>query len=556
MEYITMSCAGIRKKVTCRFRIILFLLLVTSLFLITGCDNSHNEKSTALSPATAILSLSSDGRYAITSHYDKHIILWDLENKTHKLISDNGNIFSAYYIKNSPYFMWQALSKERLTYYVVMSKPTSAQLSGVKSGKKILVANENKTFYMYYPDPKSTTGYQKKHMIKSQLLSEQAKDFMYQYDYDAIWDSPEREKLIKSIVYQQGLEQTAIQLGYYSGSTVHVQNVEGESVLNFENFSVYGQVMTSDLKQYFASDPDWSIYKGIGNNQEIIKRSYGTYTYWGLGKLLNLSLTSNNKYLLSSGFGMGKDDPPLTDGRHVKATGIHSVRDYSLLVSVVLWKAQTGQPLHKFSGNAAQTYATISPDGRYVVSGDVNIRAFLWNAKTAKKKFRLWSITAGQPIAWDKYKAVTKWNSKGLLKTPKDFVGFSYKGQEGNEQIVSMKFVDNTHYLRFTYAVPYAILYSVHDPKPLKYFPLGLHPLPAVNGYEQDEAMDTAPQAGVLAIAQAGNCGGIIEYKYDAKKQTLKKVWVGYLQSDDAKCRSAMPHISLKFKQTTVLHAQ
>lgn len=51
------------------------------------------------------ISLSSDGRYAITSNKNGNIILWDISKRLEKQISSDGN--EPYFIKNSHSFLWQ-----------------------------------------------------------------------------------------------------------------------------------------------------------------------------------------------------------------------------------------------------------------------------------------------------------------------------------------------------------------------------------------------------------------------------------------------------------------
>ncbi|MDO6443552.1 WD40 repeat domain-containing protein [Marinobacter sp. 2_MG-2023] len=54
-------------------------------------------------------SVSSNGAFAITAHKDRKLILWDLEGHNRKIISRNANIYSAYFIKHQPTFLWQDL---------------------------------------------------------------------------------------------------------------------------------------------------------------------------------------------------------------------------------------------------------------------------------------------------------------------------------------------------------------------------------------------------------------------------------------------------------------
>lgn len=53
------------------------------------------------------LSISSDGRYVISAHEDGDLVLWDVENQEREVLSNNANIYSAYFIEESDAFLWQ-----------------------------------------------------------------------------------------------------------------------------------------------------------------------------------------------------------------------------------------------------------------------------------------------------------------------------------------------------------------------------------------------------------------------------------------------------------------
>ena len=69
-------------------------------------------------------------------------------------------------------------------------------------------------------------------------------------------------------------------------------------------------------------------------------------------------------------------------------------------------------------------------------------------------------------------------------------------------------------------------MYNVNDPKPIKYLYLGNSPFPAVTDYSRDQSIDTSPKANILVMGKAyGN--GILVYKFDPDKKTLRKIWNG-----------------------------
>lgn len=379
-------------------------------FFVVSCAYSFSFLPKKLG-SVVVLSISSDGRYVISSNSNKGIILWDIKNKTHRILSTNGNIYSAYFIKNSSYFVWQDLN-----------------------------------------------------------------------------------------------------------NYVHVDSVFGKKILKFKNFPVYGQVMSSDLKTYIASDINWQVYEGYGESQKIIKKDKGAFL--GYQKLLNLTLSPNGKLLLTTGFGSGWDENKLIFGPDQINKNYFAPSGFSLLEGVVLWDLKTGQPVKKLPGNDTHVIGTFSPDGSYVVAGDLDYFGYVWNFKT-KKRFMLRDLLYGLLTYLPNGKA--KWDKRGMIPVPKKFRDFQGQMRIG---IFAVKFIDKDHYLRFTIGIPYAILYKVDDPKPLKYLFLGKSPWPSVDDYLRDESIDTAPKSHILVMGQLkGN--GIIVYKYNPKNQTLKKIWIG-----------------------------
>jgi len=310
-------------------------------------------------------------------------------------------------------------------------------------------------------------------------------------------------------------------LGYHSGNIVHVQDPQGHEVLHFDNFPVYGQVMRANLKDYFASSFNWTVFKGFGKQQRLMMLDDGGFLS---GKLLNLSLSDTKPLLLTSG---DAPDSGLVTGTNYILGNVERNNFGKYLLSkidgVTLWNSQTGHPIHGFGGNVGKTFATLSPQSKYIVAGDEDFNLYIWNTQTLKR-MEDWSIYFGIPAAYDKHGGVSQFYSKGLIKPP---AGFTSSTPGGTEAVQSIKFIDATHYLRFTHYTPYAILFSITDPKPLKYYPLG-HISPAVYDYSQDAALDTSPSKHILVMAMSGTRGGILEYQYNPKDMTLKRVWIGH----------------------------
>lgn len=83
------------------------ILLMT--FLIS-CSSPPTEYSSA-----AMVKISSDGRYVLSAHHGRKLILWDVKNKTSKVISTDVNIFSPSFIEKSHDFIWQDIKTDTIT---------------------------------------------------------------------------------------------------------------------------------------------------------------------------------------------------------------------------------------------------------------------------------------------------------------------------------------------------------------------------------------------------------------------------------------------------------
>ena len=81
-------------------------LLIPCLILVAGYK-AWGAYNSALPVMTA--SVSSDGAYAITAHRDRKLILWNLGGQEREIISREANLYSAYFVKEQPVFVWQNL---------------------------------------------------------------------------------------------------------------------------------------------------------------------------------------------------------------------------------------------------------------------------------------------------------------------------------------------------------------------------------------------------------------------------------------------------------------
>lgn len=384
---------------------------ITLVILLTGCSNDNAASATK--GYITSLSISSDGQYVISATDNKKIILWDVYKHHSRVISHNGNLFSAYFIKGTDRFIWQDLN-----------------------------------------------------------------------------------------------------------NLVHVTSVEGTDIQTWPHFPTYGHVISTNLEHYYSADIDWNIYLGHGNTLNPIKKDGDSPSFMGSGKLINLELSKDDSLLLSVGIGYEFDEKYPVNYR----PAVLNDSDYSKLAGVVIWSTKSQQPIQKITGNLVKTFATLSPDGHYVVSGDENGIGIVWDINANHKKQMLASIYHGRDISNGKdYSHLTGddfakavFDKTGLIPVPGNHLG---------ESTLSIKFISNEYYLRFFYAGRYVALYRIENDIPIKFFDLGDDPFPSVKEHYRNVSIDTAPQAGILVTGQhRGN--GINVYQFDKDKLTLEKIWV------------------------------
>lgn len=390
----------------------LFLLVSSFTFFSIGCT----LKSERNIGCVVVVSLSSDGTYAISSHSDGQLALWNIPKKTKEIISSDANIYSAYFIKHKDFFMFQN-----------------------SKSNDIIIEDVDKNIISTWP----------------------------------------------------------------------------------LNYASYGEVITSDLKHYFASDKMWDLYTGHGTSKKLLKRGFDTDGFDSNGKLLSLEVSSDDTFLLSTGSASPDVDvlPIKQEAIGISFGGFRG-SSYSYLSGVVKWDIHDLKPASKFSGNVYKAFATISPSCKFIISGDEESFGFVWNALSGKRAFRLDDLLSGHPV--DPKNLKGKWDASGLIHPPK---GFKTEYNTYSDAILAIKFIDtHGHYLRFTTYVPYAILYSIDSPQPIKYISLGNDPAPQVTGYMAANTIDTAPESKILIMSQA-ETGGIIVYKFDETSLSLNKIW-------------------------------
>nr|WP_298522003.1 WD40 repeat domain-containing protein [uncultured Halomonas sp.] len=85
--------------------------VLTVILIQTACSTANSQPGGTLGPVM-VLGVSTNGRYAISTHKTKHLVLWDLEQRSREVLSTNANIYSAYFVHNRDAFLWQDLDNQ------------------------------------------------------------------------------------------------------------------------------------------------------------------------------------------------------------------------------------------------------------------------------------------------------------------------------------------------------------------------------------------------------------------------------------------------------------
>ena len=387
---------------------------------------AHADNNNAPSNLNMVISVSTDGNYAIATNTNKQVILWNLKDHSYRIIFKNANIYSAYFIKNT-------------------------------------------------------------------------NDFMYQND---------------------------------ATNEVVVENINGKTIKTFNpGFPTYGEVITSDLNTYFASDEFYQLYKTdltIGKTKQFFYyycgpnykdetpppagMPYDCATFMGSDKLMNLTLTPDNTKLVTSGNS-----------------------------EFFVWDVATTKMLVNIAKNDEQTVAAISPSGSYILTDDIGSLGYYYNL-TDDSGYSFFFFT---PNSTPETKTFYQ-NSDPA--SAREYPNARFVAHEA----LAMKFIDTDKIITILASAPnsfnYAPLYDIQDMstqaefgskriiKPIKYLPLIENaatntdyqenwPLTS-NDFSRDQAIDTSPSAHILVMSMAEK-NGIIVYKYDPSTQTLTREWAG-----------------------------
>ena len=413
-------------------RLRLFLIIASVLLLLIGFNacSSSDSKRRYKGDEVMVTSLSSDGRFAITTNANRHAYLWNLKQHTQKQLKTYPvNIYSAYFIKDTQQFIIQ----------------------------------NDKT------------------------------------------------------------------------NQVKVENTQGKTIKTFNpGFPSYGEVISKDLKHYYASDEHYNVFKfeTQNNHKQKLLLHYCPQdhdeTYYKGPLISTCSSFFSAKHLI--GLSLNNQDTILT------ASG-----DSTLYI----WNLVDDKHYHYMKNNSA-TFNAVSPNGHYVATGDVQKGSILYNLKENQLVRKQWFETPHTSTL------------KPYFKGPYN--------QNTIKEVTGLNFIDNQYYLVSFRGIDepfhYLAMYKVNDvikkhftigkegtyfdTYPVRYLKLNTKIItvhkngkthkktiyPETQSFLRSQSFDIAPQANRVVMGQA-NGGGIMVYQYDPDKQKLKLIWAPQLKEHD-----------------------
>ncbi|OOF41786.1 hypothetical protein BKK47_00300 [Rodentibacter mrazii] len=296
-------------------------------------------------------------------------------------------------------------------------------------------------------------------------------------------------------------------------NVVHIQNVKGEIIQSFPNFETFGHAISEDKTFYISANHSGKIYKGYGDNLIPI------YTDTPIGDYENLRLTDN--YILSVGHSTGRKAPAEINPN---ANPINpSVYKNSSYDGVTLWDKKTLKPIARLFGNDGYTTGLISPDEKWIITGDNNARNQMWEIDNLMNRLLLSNPYKGiYNLSTEKYD-----KSRLIPLTKNQFENMM------RQFTVAYAFLTETDFIRIGYIYKnspnktIASIYTIGDPWIKGYVDLGSSPMISANNYFNSKTFASSPQAHILVTGQAHG-GGINVYKYNPEKMELKKIWVAH----------------------------
>ncbi|TCP91183.1 hypothetical protein EDC44_13719 [Cricetibacter osteomyelitidis] len=303
---------------------------------------------------------------------------------------------------------------------------------------------------------------------------------------------------------------------------VHIQNVEGKELASFKHFVLTGHLMSANKDFYLSANEHGQLFKGYG--EQIIP----IYTDGGIGTPLTLSMTE--KYILSAGV-TGSTGKSVVVETNLTKNPINPDSSKSFSYDgVTLWDRHTLKPVARLWGNNGKTTGLISPDGKWVVTGEENSPGYMWQLDNPMNRLGLARVKRGiYDSKSDSY------DKSELLSIPDKFEDkIIYSGGGGTVAIVFLtekEFIPlgriyntpNPNGYDDTFNV--VPLYTAGSPWIKGYVEIEQEPKISTNYYGRNLSVSSSPKAHILVTGQATG-GGINVYKYHPDKMELEKIWV------------------------------
>ncbi|OOF58788.1 WD40 repeat domain-containing protein [Rodentibacter myodis] len=296
-------------------------------------------------------------------------------------------------------------------------------------------------------------------------------------------------------------------------NVVHIQNVKGDEIFSFPHFKTFGHAISEDKTFYISANHSGKIYKGYGDNLIPI------YTDTPIGNYENLRLT--DKYILSVRYTNSRKAPAeINPTANPINPSIYKKSSYD---GVTLWDRATLKPIARLYGNAGKTTGIISPDEKWVITGDENARNRMWGIDNLMNRFSL-----SDPYDGIYNLSVGEYDKSRLMPLTKEQFNRAMR-----DKTVAYAFLTDTDFIRIGYIYEdeadstIASIYTVGDPWLKGFVDLGTSPMISANNYFNSRTFASSPQAHILVTGQAHG-GGINVYKYHPDKMELEKIWVAH----------------------------
>ncbi|WP_109059205.1 hypothetical protein [Aggregatibacter aphrophilus] len=296
-----------------------------------------------------------------------------------------------------------------------------------------------------------------------------------------------------------------------SKNIVHIQNIEGKEVTNFQHFQVKTHIMSADKQFYLSSnmEDNGQLYKGYGKDLVPV------YTDGGIPFPLTLSMTKD--YFLSATETCTTSPYPVVE-TNLTINPVNSESSKrSSYTGVTLWDRHTLKPIARLYGNCGYTTGLISPNGDWVVTGGENFGNYMWSVGDLNLRLKLELVD--DSVIYHKKPPL---DEKHPLPVPEKYNG----KQITLNDTIAISFLTEKDFilLNKTKTDELAPLYTIGNPLIKGYVETG-KPYVSTNYFQRNLSVSSSPKAHILVTGQATG-GGINVYKYHPEKMELEKIWV------------------------------